>query len=251
MYALQGERAKRLFMVQTQVDMERVAICITTRNRSKSFVECIRHWDGMLPAIQGEARIFVIDDASDLAYCYADHRFDERVGIPRAKNKCLELAMDWDADHVFLADDDVYPLCDDAINPYIESGANHLCYTFMPHYAVDGQFKIHVLGNGCMMYFTREAIETVGGFDTAYGIGKYEHVDLSRRIHNAGLTPHRFMDVIGGDKLFHAMDERHEIERTLTPAEIRQQLKQGRRHFNANEKSTQYIEYRETVNQIA
>src|SRR5690606_13367573 len=107
-------------------------ICITTRNRPEAFHKCWLEWECLALEHQN-VETFYVDDASDNIYLEGKnvYRFTERVGIPSAKNKSLELAMDWGADHIFLADDDVYPISTDAITPYIEAGQHHLCYTFL------------------------------------------------------------------------------------------------------------------------
>jgi len=227
----------------------KIAICITTRNRPEAFATTYLHIQEYLP--EGAA-LFIVDDASDITYCDSDYRFCERVGIPRAKNKCFELAYDWGADHIFLFDDDCYPKMEGWHLPYIQSGVNHLCFTFTSGwegtsswnsgYVNDG-FMIHQLGCGCMMYFTRKCLNIVGGFDTEFGLGKYEHTDLSRRIHNAGLTPHRFMDVIDSDKLFHSMDQYGQVKRTFNEVERKKLMASGESYFYANQHSSKYISF--------
>ena len=228
----------------------KTALCITTRNRPGAFEKCMKEWLRLIPL---DVQIFVVDDASDTIYSNPDYRFEERAGIPRAKNKCLELAYEWGAEHIFLADDDVYPIAHDWHLPYVNSGVNHLCFTFTTGFngtpswgagRIEGNLTIHDLGCGCLMYFTRNCIETVGGFDTAFGLGKYEHVDLSRRIHNAGLTPYKFMDVVGSDKLFHSMDQHSEVERSFSRKEMAYLLRSGSNYFEAQHKSTEFKDFR-------
>jgi len=214
-----------------------ISICITTRNRLPSF-------DFVLAQIEKhtncEYQLVVIDDASEVPYCNATYRFNERAGIPAVKNKCLELAKH---DHIFLFDDDTYPICDDWYLPYINSGKEHLCYTFLTAFKRKEGFKYHTLGNGCMLYVTRKCIDTIGGFDWNYGLGKYEHVDFSRRIHNAGLTESVFVDVIGSDKLLYCMDQKKEIQRSFTSREMTTLLSSGAKRFAQNRKSSEFIPY--------
>lgn len=230
--------------------MQGIAICILTHNRPEAFKTTFTAWEKHLPK---GAKLFVVDDASDPKYCDSDYRFEANVGIPTAKNKCLELAMDSGADHIFLSEDDCYPISAEWYKPYTESGINHLCFTFTGAYKYvparrkpmqkDG-FNIHTLPSGCMMYFTRHCIETVGGFDTRFGKGLYEHVDLTRRIYNACLTPYRFMDVIGSDKLFHSMDEHGEIERSFTIEDRKRLLNSGSRLFMSNGRASGFMPYK-------
>lgn len=214
-----------------------ISICITTRNRNKEFwivVEKIKRHTLI------EHELIIVDDASDFKYCDADYRFETRSGIPAAKNKCLELAK---YDHIFLFDDDTYPIVDEWYLPYVNSGKEHLCYTFLGKYKSVNGFKYHTLGNGCMLYVTRKCIDTIGGFDWNYGLGKYEHVDFSRRIHNAGLTDAQFMDIENSHELLRCMDQKREIPRSFTPTEMRTLLRSGDKYFRENRLSKEYINY--------
>lgn len=214
-----------------------ISICITTRNRAESFAIVV---EKIKQHTKCEYQLIVVDDASEVSYCDASYRFSERAGIPAAKNKCLELAK---YDHIFLFDDDTYPIVDEWYLPYINSGKEHLCFTFLPYFKAKNGFKYHTLGNGCMLYVTRKCIDTIGGFDWNYGLGKYEHVDFSRRIHNAGLTESVFMDVIGSDKLLYCMDQKKEIQRSFTSREMTTLLSSGSKRFAQNRKSKEFIPY--------
>jgi glycosyltransferase involved in cell wall biosynthesis len=222
---------------------DKIAICVSTRNRPEAFDMCLREWVTCVPWSPNVA-YFVVDDASDIPYPNHDFRFSSRVGIPRAKNKSLELAMDWGADHIFLCDDDVYPISPNAIIPYINSPHPHLCYTFLPHQRIVDGHKYHSMANGCMMYIHRSVVEKIGGFDTRFGLGKFEHVQFSHRVHAAGLIPHPFIDVLGSDKLFHAMDEHNEISRTFTQQEQAHLLNVNRAHYYKTRNLTEFIPYK-------
>lgn len=212
-------------------------IAITTRNRPDSFSRvyeaCKKYTDN----------IIVIDDASTEQYSNATYRFENRAGIPRAKNKCVYEFMKTKSQHLFLLDDDVIPIHPESLTKYIENGTKHLCYTFYkPYKNVDG-LKLHQLGNGCMMYFHRACFDLVGGFDTRFGLGKYEHVDLSRRIHNIGLTKYRFADVIGSNELFYSMDKNKEIKRSFGVEEEFDLITDNQHHFIKQANSIEYISY--------
>lgn len=214
-----------------------ISICITTRNRPESFIFVL---DKIKQHTNCEYQLIVVDDASDELYCNADYRFPERSGIPAAKNKCLELAK---YDHIFLFDDDTYPIADEWYLPYVNSGKEHLCFTFLTAFIKKEGFKYHTLGNGCMMYLTRKCIDTIGGFDWNYGLGKYEHVDFSRRIHNAGLTESIFMDIENSHELLYCMDKKKEIERSFSREEMRSLLKSGEKYFTKTRRSREYVNY--------
>ena len=220
----------------------KIAICISTRNRPESFRKTESAIYSLLPP---NAEVFVVDDASNpLYYPVADLCFTKRQGIPAVKNKCLDIAMESGSDHVFLFDDDCYPIAKDWHLPYINSPHPHLCYTFLPHTRIVDGHKYHALGNGCIMYIHRSVVEKIGGFDTRLGLGKFEHVQYSHRAHAAGLIPHPFIDVVGSDKLFHSMDEQNEVIRTFTDEEQRQLLAKNRNHYYKTRNLTEFISYK-------
>lgn len=255
----------------------KIAIGISTKNRSKSFGELVYSIFNFTSRAS-EYEIFVVDDASDTNYSYPDFRFDTSVGISTVKNKCLQLCYESGAEHIFLMDDDVRVLNHDWHLPYINSGEHHLCATFLPHngtfiskkliekkFSIDfcsnkdlldrsqRQFpeieftetllKRHLLGNGYCLYFTRHCIETVGGFDTNYN-NKYEHCDLSRRIFNAGLTKYMYQDVINSNELIYCLDQDNAIQRSFTDREMQDNLKLGYDYFRSQAKSSKFIEFR-------
>lgn len=212
--------------------MESIAVCISTYNRPEVFRNTIREWLRFMPP---NASLFIVEDAHTECEPYTpyrDYAFTERAGIPRVKNKCIELAMSHKCEHIFLVDDDTYPLQSGWELPYIQSEFKHLCYTFAKPNGKIKDHKKHYLGNGCMMYIHRDVIDTIGGFDTTFGLGKYEHTQFSWRAYYAGLIPHPFMDVIGSDKLLYCLDQYKQVERTLTDKEQSELLKSGAEHFH-------------------
>ena len=218
----------------------RVGIAITHRNREEAFNKT---YSNIVKHIPKEAVLVVVDDASDVPCELADHRFEDRAGISVAKNKCISLLYDKGCEYFFLFDSDVYPIVDDWHLPYINSPHPHLCYTFLPHTRIVDGHKYHALGNGCMMYIHRSVVEKIGGFDTDL-FCKFEHVQFSHRAHAAGLIPHPFIDVVGSDKLFHAMDERNEVIRTFTDEERDKLMAENRAHYYKTRNLTDFIPYK-------
>ena len=218
-----------------------IAICITTRNRQEAFCKSIHQQLTNLPT---NATLIVVNDAGEPTE-YDTFRFPERAGIPRAKNKCLELAMAAGSDEIFLFDDDCYPISKGWEMPYIRSPFRHLCFTFLPQAGIypDGLHKYHSLGNGCMLYIHRDVVDNIGGFDTSFGIGKYEHTQFSFRAYNAGYCPFLYMDVIGSEHLLYSMDEHGEVERSMTEAEMETQLRNGYERFHRTIGTTLYCDY--------
>lgn len=238
--------------------MTTIGIGITTRNRPGQADEIVKRIRALTP----DAVIAVVDDASDQRVGLPEgadisKRFDQNVGIARAKNACLE-RLDH-CDHIFLFDDDAYPLCEDWWRPYIESSEPHLMRIF-PDLA--GRRKLnditklyendeHVAWSGprgMMLYIdARKVLPVVGGMDPVYGLWGYEHGDWSNRIHHAGLTSWRYADVVGGEHLIHSMDEHEEIDRSVAVGDRRVLASQNVRIHNTrrDEGYQAYVEYRE------
>ncbi|MEY6763693.1 glycosyltransferase family 2 protein [Kluyvera ascorbata] len=205
----------------------RIGIAISTHNRADVLKRALSQHMQYLPA---GALVVVIDDGSKPAAVVPDGvqliRHETSLGIVASKNASLSALMDAGCEHLFLWDDDAWPIADNWHLPYIESPEPHLAYQFLDlagrnklndmsvlyrddkHIAYTGQ-------RGVMLYYHRSAIEKVGGFDPVYGRGMYEHPDLALRIYNAGLSTWAFADVAGSEKLIHSMDEYEEGLRSI------------------------------------
>lgn len=238
-----------------------IGIGITTRNRPEVFNHTFAEVRRLTPG----AKIVVVDDASTEKLNYEDatiFRFDENVGIARAKNACLEaLHADPTIQHFFLFDDDAYPLVENWWEPYVQSPEPHLMRIFPDllnepklkdiKVIYEGDGHVAYTGpRGVMLYVERSVLDIVGGMDTAYGKWGYEHGDWSNRIHNAGLTTWRFADVIGGEKLVYSMDEHSEVDRGTGKHERNEAVKSNVKLYYANWDSAAYREFRTSRNVI-
>ncbi len=154
-------------------------------------------------------------------------RHETSLGIVASKNASLSALMDAGCEHLFLWDDDAWPIADNWHLPYIESPEPHLAYQFLDLAGTnklndlsvlyrDDQHVSYTGQRGVMLYYHRSAIEKVGGFDPVYGRGMYEHSDLALRIHNAGMTTWAYADVVGSEKLIYSLDEHEAVERSVT-----------------------------------
>ena len=205
----------------------RVGIAITTHNRPDVLKRAIEQHMKHLPA---GALVVVIDDGSYPAAVVPDGvqllRHETSLGIVASKNASLTALMDAGCEHLFLWDDDAWPIVDNWHLPYIESPEPHLAYQFLDLAGTnklndlselyrDDQHVAYTGQRGVMLYYHRSAIEKVGGFDRVYGRGMYEHSDLALRIHNAGLTTWAYGDVVGSEKLIHSLDEHEAVERSV------------------------------------
>lgn len=161
-------------------------------------------------------------------------------------------------EHLFLWDDDAWPIADGWYLPYIASPEPHLAYQFLDlagprklqdlavlhaddeHVAYTGQ-------RGVMLYYHRSAIGHVGGFDPVYGRGMYEHSDLALRIHNAGLTTWAYADVVGSASLIHSLDEHEAVERSVPKPDRLALVERNVKVHNDRRDAgfTGYVEYRQ------
>ena len=215
-------------------------IAISTRNRPDDLELCLMHWGEFCPNI----RVIIVDDASEPSYCDSDYRFSERVGIPRVKNKCIELCMLSGAEHIFLVDDDCYPIKHGGLERYIESGFKHMCYTFYDRgKKTKNGFVKHNVGNGCMMYFHRIIFETIGGFDTRFGLGKHEHNQMSHRCYYNGLIPHPYIDFYGSSEYFYCLDQEPGHIRSFSEEENLRLIKSGKKKYDNTFASKEFISY--------
>ncbi|MBY6254283.1 glycosyltransferase family 2 protein [Citrobacter werkmanii] len=239
-------------------DSVSIGIAITTHNRPNILKRTVeQHMQHLPPG----ALVVVVDDGSKPAAVVPDGvqllRHETSLGIVAAKNASMTALIEAGCEHLFLWDDDAWPIADNWHFPYIESPEPHLAYQFLDlagrnklndmavlyrddnHIAYTGQ-------RGVMLYYHRSAIEKVGGFDQVYGRGMYEHSDLALRINNAGLTTWAYADVVGSEKLIHSLDEHEAVERSV-PRPDRQALVERNVKIHNERRDTGftgYVEYR-------
>lgn len=238
-----------------------IGIGITTHNRYDIFKKTLEEINRLAPA---NAKIVVVDDASDKPVPEATYRFNQNAGIARAKNKCFELLYNAGCEHFFLFDDDCFPVFEDWYKPYIESKEPHLNYIFeeftgpnMPAlndtillYS-DSKVRAYSHVRGCMCYFKRICLDVCGGMSPLFGRWGYEHPDLSNRIYNAGLTLFRYMDVPDSSKLFYSRDEHTgNSDSTVRGAERAEYITVNSKIYDSRKDIIEYVEFREKENII-
>lgn len=178
-----------------------ISVGITTRNRPEYLRLALLHFSEYSQNIN----IIVIDDNSEdgalnkiicNAYGVGYHYNSTRLGIAKSKNECLKRMVALDTEHFFLFDDDCFPKKAGWENCYIaaaqKSGMHHLMHLtpfsniqpvgIMPHVTAYNNCA------GVMLYVDKKAVDTVGGYDTRFGLYGYEHGQYSKRIHAAKLS---------------------------------------------------------------
>ena len=241
-----------------------IGIAISTHNRHDVLARAIEHQLKYLPA---GALVVVVDDGSSNPVAVPDGvksiRSDMSRGIVAAKNASLEALINAGCEHLFLWDDDAWPIAGGWEQPYIESPEPHLAYQFqdfatgkklndIAELYRDGKHVAYTGQRGVMLYYHRSAIEKVGGFDPIYERGMYEHSDLALRIHNAGLTSWAFADVVGSEKLIYSLDEHEAVERSVPKPDREAQVKRNVTIHNKRRDDgyTGYAEYRQKKNVV-
>ena len=234
-----------------------IGIGITTRNRPEQLTQTLANIRKHTPKT---VKIVVVDDASDNPVAEADYRFSTQAGIARAKNKTIELLYNAGVQHLFLLDDDCWPVADNWWKPYVDSPEPSLMYLFKDvaggrylntpaTILEDGQHVAYTHPRGCALYVNRDVVERVGGMRPQFGIWGNEHVEYSTRIHNAGLTTCKFMDVTGSKDLWYSMDEHssdHQGFKRSVPDNVRQEyLVRNEALFEQYKDSTDFVEFRE------
>lgn len=218
-----------------------VGIGITTFNRNIQLIYTLARIKKYTPK---NVKIVIVDDGSTVPVQNATFRFEKNQGAPIAKNKCLELLED--CEHIFLFDDDTYPIKAGWINAYISAGVNHLNYTFKFNSRIVNGLRHLENPNGCMMYIHNSVLKKVGGYDTGFIKYGHWHGAFSNRVKNLGLTPHPFIDIIDSDKYIFCKDQ-ESGHRSATPNQ-HAYLPQNKRRYLAKVNSTEYIPYKSEVN---
>jgi glycosyltransferase involved in cell wall biosynthesis len=218
--------------------LESIGIGITTKDRNAQVLDTIER---IKQFTNVPYKLVVVDDGSKIPVPHATFRFDVNQGSPIAKNKCLELLEG--CDHIFLFDDDTYPIKSGWEQLYIKSGAAHLNYTFKYKFKLVNGLLHFENPNGCMIYLTKEVLQKVGGFDTGFIKYGYWHGAFSNRVFNAGLIPHPFMDVMGSGRHLYCMDQNPKENRTSTPDRGKYLAQNKRRYFEKLD-SKEFIPYK-------
>lgn len=196
-----------------------VAISTTGSEHRLGFLEtAVRNWDAAL-AESGDVLFVTVD--GDEAACERvlevvspwtlsvfrvgqssdEARGADRLGVAVNKNTGLELLMDHAraVDHLFLSDDDCSPLFPQSLDKHINLSTPHSMVCWGRHRLLASRDEVaHLYAEwswprGVMLYTHRPVVEAVGGMREVFGSGGHEHVEWSRRIHQAGFTPAPFI----------------------------------------------------------
>lgn len=208
----------------------KIGVAVSTYNRPEVLATTL----GKILEFTPGAFIAVVDDASPTPVSVPEgvhlYRNEVNSGIAATKNKSIEILMDAGCEHLYLFDDDAFPLVEDWWKPYAESPEPHLMYMFEDLAGANKLRDVKVLYNdgvhvaytgprGVMLYAHRSVVDVVGGMDHIYGRWGYEHGDWSNRIHHEGLTTWRYADVVGSSRIIYSLDEHEQVKRSVNNAD--------------------------------
>lgn len=187
-----------------------------------------------------------------------------RSGVAVNKNTGIETLMASGVEHLYLSDDDTYPLGFNALHQHIRlntEGIQHsmVCWgrsRFKGHHF---DYDTWTWPRGVMLYTHRSVVERVGGMDERFGPGGHEHVEWSRRIHQAGFTPDEFCSPPQrADKFWRCEDMPRLNESLVDLGRRRKQITSVRRNaddwpainavMESMKGSTGFVPYRATEN---
>lgn len=176
-----------------------VAISTCRRPREQTLDLALAAWERFLP---DNAALTVID-ADTL-------RPDgQRAGTAEAKNASIASLIDAGARHLFLCDDDVWPVIPLWWRGYVAATEPHLSLSWGRARRLQriGPYTTWRWPRGVVLYAEARVIDKVGGMRTGFDqTGGGEHIEWSRRIHNAGLTRWPFADLTSARRWWHAED---------------------------------------------
>jgi hypothetical protein len=195
-----------------------IGVAVTTFQRPSVLESSLAAWTQYLPK---GATLVVHDDASDPPASGATQRSETNRGVAASKNACIAALVDAGCDHLFLVDDDCWPTHPSWWKPYVEDELPHLMMCWGSHRLVktSGKHTYWRWPRGVMLYAERRVVDTVGGMRLEFGRWGGEHVEWSKRIRAAGLTPYPFMDVASSRHYWHAKDRHGRRESTVPESE--------------------------------
>ncbi len=130
-------------------------------------------------------------------------------GVRKAKNQLLHELRD--CDHIFLFDEDCYPIKPGWVDFCIEvlKGCPHFQYNTSEIHGKMTEFDGKLItfnGGGVFLALTKEVLETVGYMSPEYQGYGWEHLGYSYRIYRHGLTINPYVCPVGLDGFLHAED---------------------------------------------
>lgn len=210
-----------------------IGVAISTHRRPDVLARSLTLWAQAMPDV------LVVNNDVDLA------------GVAATKNRGIAALMDAGCEYLFLADDDMGPVSPNWWRFYVDSHAPHLmhCWGKSRFRFAEGGCTVWSWPRGVLLYLQRHVVEAVGGMRPDFDEGHVggEHVELSRRIHNAGFTSYPFQDAAEARKgVWWCADYERSVPSTLPASRYTDPASAARRHelFDVYRRSADFVEYR-------
>jgi GT2 family glycosyltransferase len=181
-----------------------IGIGVTTRHRTKVLDLTLGYiWKFMPP----NCKVVVCDDSQESdsidgnkhsckKFGFEYLHDGTRKGVAKNKNMCLRALQD--CEHIFLFDDDCFPIregwAEYVISCHEKSGVHHFnlldpaLHQLKSGHEYDGfVIQEHHMVGGVFMYITKEVVEKVGAFNKDYDVYGFEHASYTYRAFKAGL----------------------------------------------------------------
>lgn len=216
-----------------------VGLAITTHQRPGILSKALANWAKVLDGVD---MVVVIHDLHG-------------EGVAKSKNRCIAALMDAGIEHHFYADDDVWAITPNWWKLYTEDPEPHLMHCWGKSRLVsdDGHYTTWTHPRGVMLYTHRSVIDKVGGMRLDFGPnGGGEHVEWSRRIHNAGFTTHRYQDLTAARHgIWHCEDYTRATPSTIGSQQLEATAQHRHEVYAKYRGNTDWVDYRPTPDETA
>jgi len=162
-----------------------IGIGVTTYNRPKHLELCL----AQIKKHTTNYKLVVIDNVK---------------GINKAKNKCLDELKG--CEHVFLFDDDCFPIRDGWDKYIISLNQNHITYGLEPDKCLGGSVYSYNKCGGCFLYLSKIVLDGNIRFPEDFEPYGYEHVALSYSVYLAGLSASPYICPIDLGNFIYSLD---------------------------------------------
>lgn len=207
-----------------------IGVAISTHQRPKILAKALSQWARFLP---------------DVLVVNHDVRGE---GVAATKNRGIAALMDAGCEHLFLADDDMWPVTPQWASLYVTDPEPHLmhCWGKRRLIADDGYHTQWQHPRGVLLYAHRTVIEKVGGMRLDFGPrGGGEHAEWSTRIHNLGLTTYRYQDISAAKQgIWHCEDYLRTTPSTIGSHQLEATKTHRHKLYAMYRNSTDHVPYR-------
>lgn len=202
----------------------KVGVGITTRKRHDIIDAILEGWVSQSFGKDVEFYFYVVVDDQDpinqteyekalKIFPMVNYDFAvNRLGIAKAKNECLRKLREQKCDHLFLSDDDIFPIMGDWWKPFVNAGLAHQQYNdWWLHLAINkfhvkdivkGKYVVYDDSAGVLQYVRGDVEEN---FNSEFGIYGFEHIEFNKRVAKIH-KQEPFVSPVGVERFFYSLD---------------------------------------------